>query len=357
MFEKLDAVVERFEELEAALATPEIACDPTRSLKMMRERGAMEETVTAYRSWCAVIAELESTEMMMREEDDPDMRAMAREELASLSEQRAALETHLKELMVPRDPRDDRNVVLEVRAGTGGEEAALFAGDLLRMYLRYAEGRRWEVEELSSSEASQGGMKEIIVLIRGHGAYSRLKFESGAHRVQRVPATESQGRIHTSACTVAVLPEAEEVDIGINPIDLRIDTYRASGAGGQHVNRTDSAVRITHIPSGIVVQCQDERSQHKNKDRAMTLLRTKLLDAETERQHSETAADRKAQVGSGDRSERIRTYNFPQNRLTDHRIGLTLYALEQIVAGELDQVIEPLMAAERAARMAAAGMN
>ena len=357
MFDKLDAVVERFDELEAALATTEIACDPARSMPMMRERAGMEETVLRYREWRRVLADLESAELLMRDESDPEMRALAREEMVDLARRRDELETRLRELMVPRDPRDDRNVVLEVRAGTGGEEAALFAGDLLRMYLRYAELRRWQVEELSSSEASQGGVKEIAVLIRGHGAYSRLKYESGAHRVQRVPATESQGRIHTSACTVAVLPEAEEVDVAINPTDLRIDTYRASGAGGQHVNRTDSAVRITHLPTGVVVQCQDERSQHKNRDRAMLLLRTKLYNAESERLHQETAADRKAQVGSGDRSERIRTYNFPQNRLTDHRINLTLYALDQIVTGDLDPVIEPLMAAERAARLAEAGVG
>ncbi len=357
MFDKLESVVERFDEIEAALATTEIACDPVRSMPMMRERAGMEETVLCYREWRRVLADLEGAEILMRDESDQEMRALAREEMVALGQRRDELETRLRELMVPRDPRDDRNVVLEVRAGTGGEEAALFASDLLRMYLRYAEGRRWQVEELSSSEASQGGVKEIVVLIRGHGAYSRLKYESGAHRVQRVPATESQGRIHTSACTVAVLPEAEEVDVAINPGDLRIDTYRASGAGGQHVNRTDSAVRITHLPTGVVVQCQDERSQHKNKDRAMLLLRTKLYDAESERLHQETAADRKAQVGSGDRSERIRTYNFPQNRLTDHRINLTLYALEQIVAGDLDPVIEPLMAAERAARLAEAGVG
>ena len=357
MFDKLDSVVERFDELEAALGTPEIACDPSRSTPMMRERASLEETVVTYRAWRDLLEEVQATEQMMREESDAEMRALAREELGELESRRDELEAKLKELMVPRDPRDDRNVVLEVRAGTGGEEAALFAADLLRMYARYAEGRGWKLEELSMSEASQGGIKEIVVLISGHGAYSRFKHESGTHRVQRVPVTESQGRIHTSACTVAVLPEAEEVDVDISPGDLRIDTYRASGAGGQHVNRTDSAVRITHLPSGIVVQCQDERSQHKNRDRAMTLLRTKLFEVESERQHSELAADRKAQVGSGDRSERIRTYNFPQNRLTDHRIGLTLYALDQVMMGDLDAVVEPLLAAERAARLAAAGME
>jgi peptide chain release factor 1 len=356
MFENLEAVSVRFEELESALATTEIACDPQRSMAMMRERAGMEETVVAYRTWRATVDELQSAEQMMREESDADMRAMVREEVAILTEQRATVEAQLRELMVPRDPRDDRNVVLEVRAGTGGEEAALFAADLLRMYSRYAELRGWKIEEISMSDASQGGVKEVAVLVRGHGAYSRFKHESGTHRVQRVPTTESQGRIHTSACTVAVLPEAEEVDISINTIDLRIDTYRASGAGGQHVNRTDSAVRITHLPTGTVVQCQDERSQNKNKDRAMMLLRAKLFAAETERQHSELSADRKAQVGSGDRSERIRTYNFPQNRVTDHRIGLTLYALDQVMAGELDHVVEPLQTAERAARLLAAGV-
>jgi peptide chain release factor 1 len=321
-------------------------------MPMLRERASLEPTVAAYRAWRAVCAELASTEAMLQEEGDAELRALVREEVGALGERRVALESELKELMIPRDPRDDRNVILEIRAGTGGEEAALFASDLLRMYARYAEARGWQLEELSMSEASQGGVKEIVVQIRGHGAYSRFKHESGTHRVQRVPATESQGRIHTSACTVAVLPEAEEVDLTINPGDLRVDTYRASGAGGQHVNRTDSAVRITHLPSGLVVQCQDERSQHKNRDRAMTMLRAKLFEQEHQRAHDAEAADRKAQVGSGDRSERVRTYNFPQNRLTDHRIGLTLYALEQVMAGDLDPVVEPLLAAERAARLA-----
>jgi peptide chain release factor 1 len=352
MFEKLEGVVQRLEELDAALSTPEIACDPKRSMEMMRERGAIDETVTVFRRFKALTSEISETKQLIKDESDAEMKAFAREELAELEAALAEVTERLKDLMVPRDPRDAANVVLEVRAGTGGEEAALFAGDLLRMYSRFAESRGLKLEEVSLSDASHGGVKEAVVLVRGNGAFSLLKHESGTHRVQRVPATESQGRIHTSACTVAVLAEAGEVDININTADLRIDTYRASGAGGQHVNRTDSAVRITHVPTGVVVQCQDERSQHKNRDRAMTLLRAKLYDAEQRRIHNEQSADRRAQVGSGDRSERIRTYNYPQNRVTDHRIDLTLYSLDQIMAGALDPVVEALQGAERAARLA-----
>ena len=353
MFEKLEAVVQRLEELDAALATPEIACDPKRSMEMMRERADIEETASTYLRHKALQSEIDDAREMMRDESDPEMKALAKDELQELEGEAETVAEKLRDLMIPRDPRDGANVVLEVRAGTGGEEAALFAGDLLRMYGRYAETRGFKLEEVSMSEAAQGGVKEAVVLVRGHGAFSMLKYESGTHRVQRVPVTESQGRIHTSACTVAVLAEVGDVDIKINPADLRIDTYRASGAGGQHVNRTDSAVRITHIPSGVVVQCQDERSQHKNRDRAMTLLRAKLFDMEQQKKQREQAADRKAQVGSGDRSERIRTYNFPQNRVTDHRIDLTLYSLDSIIAGGLDPVVEALQAAERAERLAA----
>ncbi len=353
MFEKLEAVVDRLDELDAALSTPEIATNPRKSMELMRERGSIEETVKTYKRYKSTNEELGEARELLREESDPEMKAMAREEVTTLEAQIAELEETLRDLMVPRDPRDKCNVILEVRAGTGGEEAALFAGDLLRMYSRYAETKGLKLEQISISEAAQGGVKEVVVLVKGNGAFSLLKHESGTHRVQRVPVTESQGRIHTSACTVAVLAEVGDVDIKINPADLRIDTYRASGAGGQHVNRTDSAVRITHLPTGVVVQCQDERSQHKNRDRAMTLLRAKLYDAEQQKRHNEQAADRRAQVGSGDRSERIRTYNFPQNRVTDHRIDLTLYSLDHVIAGALDPVVQALQSAERAARLAA----
>jgi peptide chain release factor 1 len=285
---------------------------------------------------------------------DREMAELAREELAEASDRRESLEPELHRLLLPPDPNDQRNVFLEVRAGTGGAEAALFAGDLLRMYLRYAELQGWRVEAVSESPGEHGGYKEVVVRIAGSGVFSRLKFEPGAHRVQRVPDTESQGRVHTSACTVAVLPEAESIDeIEIGGNDLRIDTYRASGAGGQHVNKTDSAVRITHLPSGIVVECQDERSQHKNKARALSLLQARLLSRARESQTSEQSESRRLQVGSGDRSERIRTYNFPQNRLTDHRINLTLYKLDEIVAGQLDQVIDPLLQEYQTEQLAA----
>ncbi len=357
MFEQLEEVVARFEEIDAALATPEIASDHEKMTKLLRERTSIEPSVTAYKAWRGLGAEIADTRELLQDETDAEMKAMAKEELDALEASLAETESKLKELMIPRDPRDDSNVVLEVRAGTGGEEAALFARDLLRMYTRYAETRGFKIEEVSVSDAAQGGIKEAVCVVKGHGAFSLFKHESGTHRVQRIPATESQGRIHTSACTVAVLPEVEDVDVHINPADLRIDTYRASGAGGQHVNRTDSAVRITHEPTGIVVQCQDERSQHKNRDRAMMLLRAKLFDEEQRRLKSAHDADRRAQVGSGDRSERIRTYNFPQNRVTDHRIGLTLHALDSVIAGSLDPVVEALLAAERASKMASAGLD
>ncbi|MSP91582.1 MAG: peptide chain release factor 1 [Myxococcales bacterium] len=352
MFERFAAVLARYDELGEALATPEIACDPERSVKLLRERAGIEQTALALRTWQDLLRQIDEAQTIATEETDADLRQFARDEAATLRAQADALEAQLKELMVPRDPRDGANVVLEVRAGTGGEEAALFAADLLRMYARFAEKRGFRVEVLSESEAAQGGLKEVVALIAGHGAYSVFKHESGTHRVQRVPATEAQGRIHTSACTVAVLPEVEDVEVDIRTEDLRIDTYRAGGAGGQHVNRTDSAVRITHLPSGIVVQCQDERSQHKNKSKAMLQLRAKLYDQQQRAAHATMAASRKEQVGSGDRSERIRTYNFPQNRLTDHRIGLTLHSLDLVMEGDLDNVVNALFAAERARKMA-----
>lgn len=351
MYERFEGLCARYDELADALATSEIACDPELSLKLLRERSSLEETVAAYRQWKSLNQQIEETTLLAHEESDADLRQMARDELLDLKQQLQATDEALKELMIAKDPRDSANVVLEVRAGTGGEEAALFAGDLMRMYMRYAEKRKFIVEEMSMSEAAQGGVKEVVLLVTGIGAYSVFKHESGTHRVQRVPTTEAQGRIHTSACTVAVLPEVSETEVDIRTEDLRIDTYRAGGAGGQHVNRTDSAVRITHLPTGVVVQCQDERSQHKNKAKAMVQLRSKLWDAQTQANHSEMASARKEQVGSGDRSERIRTYNFPQNRLTDHRIGLTLHSLDLIMEGDMEAVIAALHAADRARRL------
>jgi peptide chain release factor 1 len=350
---KLDHLVQRGDELNALLSDPEVINDQKQFRALAQEHAEVTPVVETYEEYRRAQANLDSVEAMLRD-NDAEMRSMAQEELPQAQERVATLEDELKRLLLPRDPNDNRNVFLEIRAGTGGDEASLFAADLFRMYSAYAEKRGWKVEVLSSHPSDVGGYKEIISRVIGQGAYSRLKFESGAHRVQRVPQTETQGRIHTSACTVAVMPEAEEIDdITINPADLRIDTYRASGAGGQHVNRTDSAVRITHLPSGIVVECQDERSQHKNKARAMSVLQAKLLQAEQDKQQSEQAATRKSLVGSGDRSERIRTYNFPQGRITDHRINLTLYKLEQAMAGDLDEIIDPLIAADQADQLAA----
>jgi peptide chain release factor 1 len=343
------------QELNALLADPGTIADQNRFRAMSQEYAQLRPVVDCFDAYCGALADIDTATEMQRE-SDPEMRAMAVEELAAAKARRDELELELQKLLLPKDPNDTRNIFLEVRAGTGGDEAALFAGDLFRMYSRYAERNRWQVEVVSESLGEHGGYKEVIARISGQGVYSRLKFESGAHRVQRVPATESQGRIHTSACTVAILPEVEEVDaIDINPADLKVDTYRASGAGGQHVNRTESAIRITHLPSGIVVECQDERSQHKNRARAMSVLAAKLLAAEQQKQHNVEAASRKLQVGSGDRSERIRTYNFPQGRITDHRIELTLYKLEQVLEGDLDAVVEPLTAEHQAELLATLG--
>ncbi len=347
MIQRLDSVEEKFIELEKRLSDPEIVSNMEEYRKVAKEHSELEPIVKTYRHYKEILQELEDNRELL-EDDDEEIQQLAKEEIARLKSERAEVEKKLKELLIPRDPNDEKNVILEIRAGTGGDEAALFAADLFRMYTRYAEQNNWKVEVLSSHPTGIGGFKEIIIAIDGRGAYSRLKFESGVHRVQRVPVTESQGRIHTSAVTVAVLPEAEEVDITIDPNELRIDVFRSSGPGGQSVNTTDSAVRITHIPTGLVVTCQDEKSQHKNKAKALKVLRSRLLDMKKREQEQQIAEDRRSQVGTGDRSERIRTYNFPQNRLTDHRINLTLYKLESVLQGELDQVIDPLITHFRA---------
>jgi peptide chain release factor 1 len=337
---KLNQIDERFEEVTILMADPEIQGEQARFRELGQEYAQLEAIVKTYKEYLSTEEDILAAGELIT---DPEMADLAKEELALAERSKEQLELELQLLLIPSDPNDERNVFLEVRAGTGGAEAALFASNLYRMYLRYAESRKWQVETISESPGDHGGYKEVVCRISGKSVYSQLKFESGTHRVQRIPETESQGRIHTSACTVAILPEAEEVDeVAINSKDLRIDTFRASGAGGQHVNKTDSAVRLTHRPTGIVIECQDERSQHKNKARAMSLLQVKLLSQAQQKIVDEQASSRKLQVGSGDRSERIRTYNFPQNRLTDHRINLTLYKLEEIMGGALDQVIEPL---------------
>ncbi|MCC5868520.1 MAG: peptide chain release factor 1 [Gammaproteobacteria bacterium] len=349
---KLMQLLERFEEVEQLLADPQVIGDQNRFRELSREYARLESVAEDVRRFRSLGEELRAAEEMAGEAD-PEMARMVREEQAQLEARREAMLPELTRHLVGVDPRDEGNVFLEIRAGTGGDEAALFAGDLFRMYGRYAEARGWRVEIMSASHGEHGGYREIIARVAGDRVFSRLKFESGAHRVQRVPATESQGRIHTSACTVAILPELDDIeDVVIGDKDLRVDTYRAAGAGGQHVNKTDSAVRLTHLPTGIVVECQDERSQHKNRARAMALLKAKLRDAQEERQRSERALERKLQVGTGDRSERIRTYNFPQGRVSDHRINLTLYKLDEIMAGGLDEVIDPLIAEDQAEQLA-----
>jgi len=341
--QKLENLLDRHDELNALLSDPDVINNAEKFRDLSKEYAHAQPIVDCFQQYNQAEKAKVSAEEMLKDEDS-DLREMAKEELQTTQAQIEKLEHDLQILMLPRDPNDNKNIYLEIRAGTGGDEAAIFAGDLFRMYSRYAEHTGWQVEIISESHGEHGGYKEIIARIIGQGVYSHLKFESGAHRVQRVPETEAQGRIHTSACTVAILPEVEEIEgIDINPADLKIDTYRASGAGGQHVNKTDSAIRITHIPTGVVVECQDERSQHKNRARAMGLLQARLLSAEREKQEKEQAQTRKSLVGSGDRSERIRTYNFPQGRLTDHRINLTLYKLDEIMEGHLNQVLEPLM--------------
>jgi peptide chain release factor 1 len=339
---RLENLVDRLEELDALLSDSETLSDAKKYRQLSIEYAELKPVVEAFRAYRQSAAAVDNAREMSSD-PDPEMRALAEEELAWAMSEQARLESELQLALLPADPDDRRNIFLEVRAGTGGDEAALFAGDLLRMYLRYAESQGWQSEILSENLGEHGGYKEVICRISGQGVYARLKFESGGHRVQRVPETEAQGRIHTSACTVAILPEVEDIDeIAINPADLKVDTYRASGAGGQHINKTESAIRITHLPSGIVVECQDERSQHKNRARAMSLLASRLLSTEREKQRLEQASARKSLVGSGDRSDRIRTYNFPQGRITDHRINLTLYRIEEVLAGNLGLLIDPM---------------
>ncbi len=355
LLNKLDTLQDRFEELTALLGDAQTIADQARFRAYSREYAEVEPVIAAYRQWCKVQDDLRGAEALLKD-SDPDLREMAVEEVSEAKQRLQALEGGLQRMLLPKDPNDGRNVFLEIRAGTGGDEAAIFSGDLFRMYSRYAEKRGWRLEILSENEGEHGGYKEIIARVEGDNVYAKLKFESGAHRVQRVPETESQGRIHTSACTVAVLPEPDEqAAIEINPADLRVDTYRASGAGGQHVNKTDSAIRITHLPTGIVVECQEERSQHKNRARAMSWLSAKLNDMQTNAAQNAMASERKLLVGSGDRSERIRTYNYPQGRVTDHRVNLTLYSLDEILAGGVDAVIEPLLAEYQADQLAALG--
>ena len=347
MFDKLDEYVLRHKELETQISDPDIMQDIRRYRSLMQEHSHLNEIVGTYTAYREVATQLEETAELAAGETDSEMREMAKEELATLAAEEERLKGELKILLVPRDPLDAKNIIMEIRAGTGGDEAALFAADLYRMYSRFADGRGWKIEILESNQMELGGFKEVVYSVSGKNVYENLRYESGVHRVQRVPATESGGRIHTSAVTVAVLPEAEETDVEIVDSELRIDTFRAQGSGGQHVNTTDSAVRITHLPTGIVVSCQDEKSQHKNKAKALKVLRARLFEAEEARKQSERSENRKSQIGSGDRSERIRTYNFPQNRLTDHRINLTLYKLDSIIEGDMDELVETLKVSAR----------
>ena len=351
MLEKLKGIKERYEQLTALLSDPAVIGDQNRYRELSKEQAGLTDIVNAYDEYMAADAEIESCKAMLEEADDAAMREMIHEELNELNAKEHELSEQLKVMLLPKDPNDDKDVIIEVRAGTGGEEAALFGADLLRMYTRYAERHGYKAELMNENYTEKGGVKEVVLSLQGKGAYSRMKFESGVHRVQRVPETESQGRIHTSAATVAVLPEAEDVEVDINPNDLQIDTYRSGGAGGQHVNKTESAIRITHIPTGLVVQCQDERSQHKNKDKAMKVLKSRIYEHFLKEQESAEASARRSMVGSGDRSERIRTYNFPQGRVTDHRINMTLYRLESFLDGDMDEMIDALILAERTAQL------
>jgi len=357
VIEKLAQIEERYEELEHLLADPEVAADYNRVREYARERADIAELVEAYHKYKSVSEELDQTRSMLNTNLDDEMRALVKEEIERLEAREKELQEKLRLLLLPKDPNDDRNVIMEIRAGTGGEEAALFAADLYRMYARYAEAHGWKTELLSSNVTGIGGFKEVVFEIQGHGAYSRLKHESGVHRVQRVPATEASGRIHTSTATVAVLPEVDEIEVEIKPEDLRIEVFRSSGHGGQSVNTTDSAVRITHLPTGLVASCQDERSQLQNKMRAMSILRARLYDVEQRKLDEKVEATRRSQVGTGERSEKVRTYNFPQNRVTDHRINFSSHRLEEVLAGELDEFIEQLIVAGQAERLRAAGIG
>lgn len=351
MFENLQVFENRYEEISMKLYDPASASDPQLFSALMKESRELEPIVEAYRGYKRCLEAVEGAKELLESSGDRELRELAQEEIKENEAELERLTEEIKVLLLPKDPNDEKNVIVEIRGGTGGEEAALFAYDLYRMYTAYAEKQGWHTEIVSLNETELGGFKEVSFLVDGAGAYSKLKYESGAHRVQRVPETETQGRIHTSAATVAVLPEAEEVDIQIDPKDLQIDTFRSSGAGGQHINKTSSAIRITHLPTGMVVECQDERSQYKNKDKAMKVLRARLLSQEQEKANAQVAQARRSQVGSGDRSERIRTYNFPQSRVTDHRIGLTLYKLEEVLAGSMNEIIDGLIAADRAQQL------
>ncbi len=353
MINRLKNLEARFEELARQMADPATAGDPEKYTALAKEYAELEEIVQTFREYRGVLQQLEETREILKESPDPDMRELAREEVEALESRKEQLEKTLQRMLIPPDPRDAKNAIVEIRAGTGGDEAAIFAGDLFKMYSKYCEERGWKMEILSASPSERGGFKEIIFLVSGKGAYGRLKFESGVHRVQRVPETETQGRIHTSAASVVVLPEVEDLEVEIDPNDLRIDVYRASGHGGQHVNTTDSAVRITHIPTGIVVTCQDERSQLKNKAKAMKVLKARLYDLEQQKRQAELSSRRRSIIGSGDRSEKIRTYNFPQGRVTDHRINLTLYRLDEILEGSLDMLIDEIQLAEQSERLKA----
>ncbi len=351
MLEKLQAIEERYEELSRLISDPAVLADQATWRAYVKEHSRLQDLVDKYREYRRIVGSLEEARGLLRERLEDDFRELVESELEELRKQENRVQQELKALLLPRDPNDEKNVIVEIRAGAGGEEAALFAADLFRMYSRYAERRGWRTELLDASHTDIGGFKEVVFVVEGRGAYSRLKYESGVHRVQRIPTTESGGRIHTSTATVAVLPEAEEVEVEINPEELVIDTFCASGPGGQHVNKTESAVRITHLPTGLVVTCQDEKSQHKNREKAMRVLRSRLLDLAQQQQQQELAEARRLQVGTGDRSERIRTYNFPQGRVTDHRIGLTLYRLDTIVDGDLDEIIDALITTDQAEKL------
>lgn len=357
MFENLAVFEKRYDELNQKLYEPAVACDPEQSRKIMKEIHSIEAIVEKYKEYRETEEAEADAKQILNEESDKELRRMAEEEIAAARADRERIAEELKVLLLPRDPNDEKNVIVEIRGGAGGEEAALFSGVLFRMYSMYAQARGWKTEILNANETELGGFKEISFMISGDGAYSRLKYESGVHRVQRVPETEQQGRIHTSTATVAVLPEVEEVEFELDPNDLKIDTFRSSGAGGQHINKTSSAIRVTHLPTGMVVECQDERSQFKNKDRALKILRSRLYEIKQKEQDDKVAAERRSQVGTGDRSERIRTYNYPQGRVTDHRIGLTLYRLDSILNGDLDEILDALIAADRAAKLEQSAEN